>query len=191
MDISLGSEAITGTAAILTSLGVLYGSFIQIRKRIIRPVRSWLDKLDKVCETLGPNGGSSLYDKLTAIDRRTVITEARGAALTDAMGVAEWQSGINGECLSISRAACRRTQRAESEFLGYNWRNVVHPDDSERVAEEWHNAVKEGRIFTMRYRWTTDSGTAIPIRATATPMRSGGVLIGWIASVVFEEDEGK
>lgn len=189
MDISFGSAEITGAASILTAVGVFWASFVQLRKRIIRPFRTWLSKIDRVCETLGPNGGSSLYDKLHAIDRRTIITEARGAALTDSLGIAEWQSGTDGSCTSISRSACRRTSRAESEFLGFNWQNVVHPDDIERVAAEWHEAVAHGRTFSLRYRWTTSKNVAIPIRATATPLHSGGVLMGWIASVVFEEDE--
>ena len=192
MDFQIGSAEIIGTAAFLGACGTIYASILQVRKRLILPVKSWLARIDRVCETLGPNGGSSLHDKITAIDRRSAVAEARGVTLTDSAGVGEWQSSTSGVCTYISRNVCRRTGRAESEFLGHEWRNVIHPEDVERVEDEWNAAVREGRSFSLRYRWTHSDGHSIPIRATASPLRIGaGVLVGWIASVVFEEDEGK
>jgi PAS domain S-box-containing protein len=147
--------------------------------------------LEHVYVTLKPNSGSSLTDHVAEIrdvtsrtDKTLAITETGRRTLVAIMEIGEWHSNEQGACIYINPAACRLCNRPESDFLGRNWYNVVHPADAEWVAEQWDLAVRERRTFQARYRWTRSDGSPVPIRVVANPsLDSRGSLIGWVAIV--------
>lgn len=176
------------------ALAVLLGWFKWGRKKV-QTVRATSARrvrmMEEIYVTLKPNGGTSLVDHVAEIkqttrliDRTLSTTEIGRRTLVSVMEIGEWHSDAHGQCTFINAAACRLTNRPESDFLGRNWYNVVHKDDVERVAHEWYLAVEERRTFRMRYRWVRSDGSPVPISVVANPVvDSGGDLIGWVAIV--------
>jgi PAS domain S-box-containing protein len=181
-------EIAAGLTAIISFLIFLYKKLI--KPRIIQPITSRLDKIDKVCETLGPNGGKSFYDKISSIDRKIGITNSRGSALNSALGLGEWLSDPEGNTIKVNDIICRVTGRPETDFMGQDWQNVVHPEDREIVIDDWENSVKYHRDFKMRYRWTNSNGAEIIIDATARLIHdSNNKIVGYLGTVVFIDNE--
>lgn len=168
--------------------GVIVPLIIYLRKLFLRkiwiPYKSWLSKIDKACETLSPNGGKSIYDRISSVDKKLCISEVRSRTLVTNLEIGEWQSDINGQCTFVNSAACRMLNRTEADFIGRNWVNVIYPEDRERVIEEWDRAVQERRVFELQYRWLHFDGHPVEIGVTATPLiDSTSTVIGWLAVV--------
>lgn len=176
--------------AIIGAIFALRRLYEVIRQRILVPIWDRFDKIDKVSSTLGPNGGTSLYDKVVGIDKKISITDARTQSLHSALGLAEWFSDIHGQTVAVNDMASRITGRPESDFLDNNWINVLHPDDRDAVVEEWLETVKDRRTFSMKYRWLDSHDKSLWIRATAKPVfDSQKKFIGYIGTVVLINKE--
>jgi PAS domain S-box-containing protein len=182
-------EIAAGLTAIISFAIFAYKKFVY--PKMILPITSRLDKIDKVCDTLGPNGGKSFYDKISSIDKKLGITNTRGAALNSALGLGEWLSDAKGNTLKVNDIICRITGRPESDFLGQEWQNVVHPEDREIVIEEWENSVRYFRDFKMRYRFVSSDRESLTVDATARLIHdSTGNIVGYLGTVVFINEKG-
>lgn len=173
-----------GAGAILGALWTLYFKFL--KPKIIKPVADKFDKIDKISYALGPNGGTSLYDKIHSIDKKTSLGNVRSEALNATLGIAEWQSDEDGHCIRMNAVGCMVTNRPESDFLGSNWMNVVHEEDRERVIHEWDNSVKHKKDFLLVYRWTSSDGDSLYIDVIGKPIYdSSGKIIGYLGTAKF------
>lgn len=173
--------AITAIGGAVATIWGFYNKFL--KKKIIHPIWERFEKIDKISATLGPNGGTSLYDKVNSIDKKISVADARGASLNSVFGLVEWQSDINGQTLKINDVACRMTRRPESDFLGNNWMNVLHAEDEEAVLDEWRDSLKNQKDFRMKFRWTTSESETVFVEAVAKPVYdSGGKLHGYLGT---------
>jgi PAS domain-containing protein len=170
--------------ALIGAIFAIYKLYHTIIKKSISRISAYLVKIDKIYDAIGPNGGTSLYDKVVAIDRKVSISDARTQSLHSALGLAEWFADINGQTTAINDIACRLTSRPETDFLGNNWINIIHPDDRDQVVEEWFEAVKDRRSFIMKYRWLDNNNKSLTINAVARPFYDAQKkLMGYIGTV--------
>lgn len=80
------------------------------------------------------------------------------------------------------------------ESLGEGWMRRVHPDDRERVKEEWEGAVRERRTYATEFRVRLPDGDQAWIHLRCSPMMSdGGQWRGNVATVedVTERKQGE
>lgn len=178
---------INTNANLIISVGgaitVLSAAVVFFKRKFVKSISERLKKIDTICDTLGPNGGKSLYDRLVAMDKRLAIADARGKALTSSINIIEWQTDKNGNCTFMNWAASRLTNRPESDFLGRNWVNVVPLDERSSVVNEWESAVTEIRDFDMEHRWMNADGTEITVHSMAKPLvDSVGEVNGWLGT---------
>lgn len=170
---------------------ILYAIYKITQKKVITPIKvrinqfeQIINKVDKISSTLGPNGGSSIYDKICSMDHKLSINDSRSETLNSVIDIGEWQSDENGLTTSINDVICRMVGRPETDFLGQNWINIIHPDDRHLVTVEWFDCVKNNRTFKMEYRWLDNEGHSVPILAVGKPIfDSSNKLKGWIGSV--------
>lgn len=190
--ISTVNEWIAAIVGIGGAVAVIVAAWRLAHRRVVHPVTHLFRQIDELSKVVKPNGGISLYDRVHAIGLLVAQNEARSRTLVESLGIGEWHSDINGNCVFINSAACFATNRLPDEFLGRNWVNVIAAYDRERVEREWDAAVKTRRRFVYRYHWTKQDGTAIPIRAVSSPVQDGGDnLTGWVALVHFENNAGQ
>lgn len=115
-------------------------------------------------------------------DLHTAIGLAR--ATWDTLPGPVWQSDNFGMCVHVNTAYREMLGFQFSEVSGMNWKQVIHPDDKERVYEEWASAVSDKRPFNMRYRWQSKWGEVIPVQAQASIILDGkGSISGWVGFV--------
>jgi PAS domain S-box-containing protein len=68
----------------------------------------------------------------------------------------------------------------EVEQLGYGWLDRVHPDDRDRVREEWKTAVSAGAPLDTELRLRGQHGTARWFSARSVPIHDqSGAMVRW------------
>ncbi len=71
---------------------------------------------------------------------------------------------------------------------GEGWRQAIHPDDRERVAEAWER-LRHGACVELQFRYRRSSNEARWVQAQGAPVRDdGGAVVGY-ASVEFDITE--
>ncbi|MFA3781779.1 PAS domain S-box protein [Melioribacteraceae bacterium 4301-Me] len=57
----------------------------------------------------------------------------------------------------------------ENDALGYGWLKALHPEDKDRVVNEWNDAVKSKRTSVVEYRFINDKDEIIWVMGQAVP----------------------
>jgi diguanylate cyclase (GGDEF)-like protein/PAS domain S-box-containing protein len=67
---------------------------------------------------------------------------------------------------------------------GDDWREVLHPDDRDRVAAEWAAAIDRAEPYAGRYRYLREDGSVTWVDTTTTAIRNpDGSVSRWLGSV--------
>jgi PAS domain S-box-containing protein len=85
-------------------------------------------------------------------------SERRFRTLTAHAPVGIFQTDREGNCLFVNECWCEMAGLSPEEAQGQGWVRALHPDDRERVHEEWYTAVKAGQPFAAEYRFRTPHG---------------------------------
>ena len=161
--IQLASKNIEAIGAIASGS---VGAVMFIHKYVWKPVREFSDRFRKLVETndqqqalltwiqaeMKPNGGSSLRDAIGRIETRGAASETKINLVFAQLSVAAFETDVNGKCLFVTDAWSRLTGIPHLEALGHGWINGIHPEDRDRVFEEWDHSVKQTRPFSLTYR---------------------------------------
>lgn len=112
------------------------------------------------------NGGSSGLDLLYILAARQRWRENEDPSPV-------WETDAQGRCRWVNSAYLRLTGRLREEVQGFGWINAIHPQDRERVREEYAAAVAEDRDFESRYRlWDHRTQESVEVQAYDSPLRS-------------------
>jgi PAS domain S-box-containing protein len=104
-------------------------------------------------------------------------------ALADSAPVLIWSSGRDGLCTYFNKRWLQFTGRTQEESLGEGWVEDVHPEDRNRVLEEYRRAFQAREKFRLEYRlrrqhreykWIVDFGSPV--------FSPGGNFLGYIGS---------
>ena len=148
------------------------------------------DQVSALMREVKPNGGSSLRD---AIDRTAGKVDQLSVAVDElaathqvrwrmAYGEPSWHSDDHGRCTAANNLLCDLLEYSESEFVGSNWKNLIHPEDQQHVFSEWNRIVAEGAQFSLNTRYVTRSGAVVHVRLKAVPIIVKGGVVGWIGT---------
>lgn len=100
-----------------------------------------------------------------------------------------WPVGIfvtdpAGLCLSVNDRWCEIAGLGAAEARGEGWARALHPEDRERVPDEWRRATREDRAFESRFRFQRPDGEATWVLGQALPERDAeGRITGFVGSV--------
>jgi len=197
MDVHIWQEvgiicgAITGTGAVLV-LGHKYVArpcwdrFHGMRKFFIRVVQA--------VDELLPNGGGSIRDAVTRIDRSLQKSEARWVALIERDVTATYECAPTGECTYVNRELCNLFGLDKDEMMGNGWLEAIDgQEERERVHSVWAHAVKDNLPYACEYKIKNQlTMVRSLIRTTAEPMVDrNGTIIGYNGTIrtVPEPDE--
>jgi diguanylate cyclase (GGDEF)-like protein/PAS domain S-box-containing protein len=98
-----------------------------------------------------------------------------------------FMAGPDGAFDFVNGPWCKLTAVDADDALGDGWRATVHPEDLQRVAQNWHDAVVREVEFAMEYR--VDVGGVVPrwLAVTAKPVLDTAGLtagfLGWVTDV--------
>ncbi|WP_457106937.1 PAS domain-containing protein [Methylobacterium sp. P5_C11] len=99
---------------------------------------------------------------------------------TDAAGAADW----------FNERVYAYAGRPPGSLDGAGWRAVIHPDDQERVAEEWLAAVRSRTDYQSEYRLRRADGTFRWFLARAQPvLAANGTVARWVGTSTDIDDQ--
>ena len=117
-------------------------------------------------------------------------SEKRFRTVTEALPQLIWTCLPDGRCDYLSRQWVEYTGIPEVEQLGLEWLDlVVHPDDRERVFEQWKGAVAGRHVYDIEYRIRRHDGSYRWFKTRATPLRDrSGRTLQWFGTATDIED---
>jgi hypothetical protein len=176
-NIILLSSALTALVGIWKLLIVpLHGSYKNLSK-IYTSLDTHLPKIIKISNELDPNGGNSIKDILTRIDKNTQGSISRIWTLLESTEFGYFETNRHGEYIRVNKAWLRLAKMDSEESKGNGWINGIAPEDRDRVFYEWELAVKQERAFSSIYTMSSN----IQVKADAHPIKTdSGEVLGWL-----------
>src|SRR5882724_9318464 len=77
----------------------------------------------------------------------------------------------NGGNIFVNEGWCAMTGFSAETAYGNGWLNAVHPDDRERIATGWTNAVRDGTSSSAEFRFVRPDGAVVWVQGKAVPLK--------------------
>lgn len=139
-------------------------------------------KLDLVLEQFNPNGGSSIRDSLNRIEAKQATNESMSIVITNSMDIPMFKANAIGECTWASKAYLKITGRTLEDTLGWGWILAIHPDDEEKVRNDWVMSLQQKRQFEKKFRVIDSEGITTKVHCRATPNLLNNSIVSWVGS---------
>jgi PAS domain-containing protein len=183
-------------AALFAGLKVLWKYIVKLFRGISARYRRWesaIEKIEVISKEFQPNHGSSLKDQLNRISselsKNTELTEkiaTRQKWIFDSEEIAIFESDNEGNCVWVNTAYLKLADRDMGFILGHGWKNVIAPEDRDRVIHNWELCVKDGRDSEDTYHIVDSKGNKVRVFTAAC--KTGK--FGYVGAIkVIGEDE--
>jgi diguanylate cyclase (GGDEF)-like protein/PAS domain S-box-containing protein len=100
-------------------------------------------------------------------------SEARFRAMSDASPLGIFVSDAQGSCIYTNAAYQKISGLSFEQTLGTNWSTAIHPEDRQRVLDEWHAAAMGEEPFQTEYRFLRKDESVVWTRVSSAPMLDG------------------
>ena len=110
-------------------------------------------------------------------------SEARFRAISEAAPLGIFLTDARGDCLYTNRAYLELTGRDAGEPLGDCWKEIIHPEDRDRVTAAWYRAARDRLPFELTYRFVHRDGRTIWVSGKSAQIRVGDALTGYVGVV--------
>jgi len=80
----------------------------------------------------------------------------------------------HGNCRYVNERWVEMTGMPSAQAMGRGWLAVTHPDDRERVFEEWLAATEVRKLFNCSYRYVTSTGNVLRVDVIARAISATG-----------------
>ncbi|MDL4819784.1 SpoIIE family protein phosphatase [Actinomadura opuntiae] len=145
-----------------------------------------------VCACLpvrGP-GGAALGAALIVQDEtvRRAVEEAitrrteRYRSLVEATTPVVWTTAADGSAGEDAPHWRAVTGQTPEDYAEGGWLAAVHPEDYDRVAAEWRDCMRGGRVLEVDCRVLTGAGGRRHFEVRAVPIRRDGEVIEWVCA---------
>jgi PAS domain S-box-containing protein len=113
--------------------------------------------------------------------RRT--TEARFETLARVAPVGLFRTDAQGDCVYVNEHWCELTGLVAEEAMGAGWSATLHPEDRQRVFDEWYRATRTHAEFISEYRFRHRDGDIRCVVGRGLPEVVDGVVRGYIGCI--------
>ncbi len=112
-------------------------------------------------------------------ERQPRHTEAQLDRLCELLPVGIIRTDPDGRCLYVNTRWFQMTGVSPAEASGEGWVEAIHPDDRERVLEQWQQSAAKAREFGAEFRLLAADGQVRAVASRCVPLRDeGGRLTG-------------
>src|SRR5882762_5875311 len=80
----------------------------------------------------------------------------------------------HGNCRYVNERWVEMTGMPSARAMGRGWLAVTHPDDRDRVFEEWLAATEARKLFNCSYRYVTNTGKVVRVDVIARAISATG-----------------
>ena len=110
-------------------------------------------------------------------------SDARFRSLTTATSQTVWATSPDGRILEDSPSWRAYTGQTFEEYQEFGWLNAVHPDDRQRSAQVWSQAVEAKSLYETEYRLRSVEGHYRYVWARGVPvLADDGSIREWIGT---------
>ncbi len=148
-------------------------AYIKLRNMIIEVYNVAMDASnihEIIQKELNTNGGSSLKDAINRIESRLSVQDGKCRATLSLIDSPIWESDEDGNCIWVNRAYRRITGYDIDNVRDMGWISIIAPDSREAVQEEWVNAIRDRRHFSLAYNIVTSFGKIISVEGEGYPI---------------------
>jgi PAS domain S-box-containing protein len=122
------------------------------------------------------------------IDRKTARgvlqnSEARFRAMSDASPLGIFVSDAAGSCIYTNAEYHTISGLTLEQTLGTNWSTAIHPEDRERVLDEWGVAARGQAPFQTEFRFLQEDENIVWTRVNSAAMLDGTKSFGLVQTV--------
>jgi diguanylate cyclase (GGDEF)-like protein/PAS domain S-box-containing protein len=115
--------------------------------------------------------------------------EAEFRMLAEATPQIVWVTLPDGEHIYFNRHWMEFTGLTLAQSLGFGWNPPFHPDDRERAARMWQQAIKSGEPYEIEYRLRRHDGVYHWMLGRALPLRDeAGNIVKWFGTCTDIDD---
>jgi len=152
-----------------------------------RPVTYWDWSLVPIKEQDGAVCGLVLTLANVTEQKRAeqALRESEGhyRSLAKLSPVGIFRTDMGGDCTYVNERWCEIAGMSPEEAIGGGWAKAVHPDDRERVCDEWYQSVREQRPFRLEYRFRCPDGAVTWVQGRATGEKDiDGHIVGYVGT---------
>ncbi|MEG4998962.1 PAS domain S-box protein [Microcoleus sp. B4-D4] len=109
-------------------------------------------------------------------------SEERYRSLIAATSQMVWITDAEGRCPDIPSLRAY-TGQTEAEVVGFGWLDAIHPDDGERTAQVWMEAVQTKSLYEIEYQIRGADGNYRYFQARAVPiLNEDGNVREWVGT---------
>ena len=95
-----------------------------------------------------------------------------------------FRTDATGGCVYVNDRWCEIAGRSADSAAGFGWNAALHPDDRDRVAEEWTHALKNHRPFRSEYRFQPPGQMVTWVVGQArAEFDQNGDLVGYVGTI--------
>ena len=118
-----------------------------------------------------------------ALARDLGHSEERFRSLVTAITDITWATPPSGEFVEDQPSWRAFTGQTREQLLGWGWLEAIHPEDRERVARTWGEALNARTPFQQEYRLRRQDGTHRHLQARAVPvLEKDGSVREWVGA---------
>lgn len=176
--------------SVVTVLIALIGMIWKLFKKLsiktkekFQYVESSLKKIEAISKEFYPNHGSSLKDDIiqirVALEANTQLTQKISTRqrweLNNQQGPI-FESDASGLCVWANASYLALIKRDLPFILGNGWKNVIAPEDRDRVVHAWEQCIKDGIDSEDQYLIVNSEGNKIKVHSIACRMGTSGYI---------------
>ncbi|HEX2685443.1 MAG TPA: CheR family methyltransferase, partial [Kofleriaceae bacterium] len=109
--------------------------------------------------------------------------------MAESLPLLVWAARPDGSLEYLSHQWINYTGMSEAEELHWGWLDQIHPEDRERVREDWKAAVRATTNFESEVRIRSASGAYRWFKTRSVPIRDvGGTVVHWYGTSIDIDD---
>ncbi|WP_156420865.1 response regulator [Aureimonas sp. AU22] len=134
-------------------------------------------------ETVGAGVVLSNATKRLRAERRLAYSETRFRSLIEATSAIVWSVPSSGRFSGDQPGWAAFTGQTEEQYADFGWTDAVHPDDRQRSAQTWKDAVAREGAYKIEHRVRRADGEWRDMLARAVPIRDpDGTIAEWVGT---------
>src|SRR5438132_8036636 len=165
------------SSPILSSSAEVLGTFAMYYGQPRQPTAHDLRVVDIVARTV------AVAIERSRAEQALRESEHRWRSLTEALPQLVWTATPDGACDYFSTQWTQHTGVPETRLLGWQWLEVLHPDDREPTRKLWTDSVAERGPYDVEYRVRRSDGMYRWFKTRGVPIRdSAGKIVKWFGT---------
>ena len=110
--------------------------------------------------------------------------------IADSIPQLVWATAPDGDADYFNSRLLAYTGLSADRLAGQRWREIIHPDDRERVRVAWNEAAQAGERYTIECRLRRADGAYRRHHVSALPLRGrDGSVVRWFGTCTEIEDQ--